>query len=142
MAPAGDDVVVKEIVVTITGMVVGPVVDTLAAEIQKAYDSEPTSVLVNGAPRLKALDAVALAEAYRAHARALPTFATANDAASDLLTVRKAAVAERIPSVRLIAGKELAKILPSIAAAPLTEQHKRDAAAFLNKFAQLLDQVK
>jgi hypothetical protein len=141
MVPSGDDVVSKELVLTVVGAQPPPIVDTLAADIQAAFDGEPSSVLVNGSPRLKSLDAVALAEAYRAHARALPTFATANDAANDLLTVRKAAVAERVPSVRLIAGKELAKILPSAASAQLTDQMKKDAAALLNRVAVILDNL-
>lgn len=117
--------------------------DPLFAAVQAAFTAEPASVrLPDGTVRTKALDVVGLAAAYRSHAKALPTFVTAQEAFDDLTKAHKAAVDERIPGVRKIAGAEVAKIMPPVAATKLTDAQKAAAAAFLNRFAGLLDQVK
>jgi hypothetical protein len=141
MVPAGDDVVAKEIVLTVTGARPPPVpvpvpvpdVDPLIAPVQAAYTADSSAT--------KAADKAALAAVFRALADA--TTAQQVQTAQNLYDLIHNSVEARVPgrlkTVRAVVGTELGKYLPTAPATVLTVQHRNDAAAQLKRAADILD---
>ena len=142
MVPSGDDVISKEIVLTVTGAIPPPipipvpVVDPLIALAQLAYTSDPSPT--------KAADKVGLSTVFTilADAANAPEIKTAKNLFDVVHGSIQNRLGDRLKPVRTIVGAELNKILPTNQLSELTQKNRDDARAQFLRFAEILDKVK
>lgn len=137
MVPSGDDVISKEIILTVTGPrppPIDPITDALLAPAQAAYSLDTSAT--------KAADRVLLMNTYKALAAGLGTVTTAGELATLIEKTREARIDGRLATVRVIFGKEFDTLIPKLASTVLTAEHKAKASSELNRYAAILEVIK